>query len=120
MSSRYPLFALAVTAAVVLAGCDDLPLLKRSQGEKVWRKHCATCHGIQGTGETPGFMGEQYASLVDDNWRAGGNDGAMESVIRQGVFGKMPGFPQLTPEEVRAVIDHIHALRGERTSGTSS
>ena len=119
MRPRYALFTLTLTAAVALAGCDHLPFLKRSPGEKVWRKHCANCHGAQGTGETPGFMGEQYASLVDDNWRAGGNDGAMESVIRNGVFGKMPGFPQLTPDEVKAVIDHIHALRGERTSGTS-
>ncbi|HEX6862530.1 MAG TPA: c-type cytochrome [Thermoanaerobaculia bacterium] len=120
MRSRYALFALALTTAVALAGCDALPFPKRSQGEKVWRKHCAQCHGIDGNGETPGFMGEQYAGLLDDVWRAGGNDGAMDSVIRDGVFGKMPGFPQLTPEEVQAVIDHIHVLRGERTSGTSS
>lgn len=119
MRSRNALFTLALTAAVALAGCDHLPFLKRSAGEKVWRKHCANCHGIQGTGETPGFMGEQYASVVDDNWRSGSNDGAIEAVIRNGVFGKMPGFPQLTPDEVRAVIDHIHVLRGERTSGTS-
>ena len=120
MRSRYALFALVLTAAVALAGCDALPFPRRSQGEKVWRKHCAQCHGIDGNGETPGFMGEQYAGLLDDVWRTGGNDGAMETVIRDGVFGKMPGFPQLTPEEVRAVIDHIHVLRGERTSGTSN
>lgn len=120
MRARYALFTLILTAAVALAGCDSLPFPRRSQGEKVWRKHCAHCHGIDGSGETPGFMGEQYAGLLDDAWRAGSNDGAMESVIRDGVFGKMPGFPQLTHEEVRAVIGHIHVLRGERTSGTSN
>lgn len=119
MRPRYALFTFALTAAVALAGCDSLPFPRRSQGEKVWRKHCAHCHGITGNGETPGTMGEQYAGLLDDVWRTGGNDGAMETVIRDGVFGKMPGFPQLTPDEVRAVIDHIHVLRGERTSGTS-
>ena len=119
MRSRYALFTLVLATAVALAGCDSLPFPRRSQGEKVWRKHCAQCHGIDGNGETPGFMGEQYAGLLDEVWRAGGNDGAMESVIRDGVFGKMPGFPQLTHEEVQAVIDHIHVLRGERTSGTS-
>lgn len=113
------LYALFLITAVVLAGCDALPFPKRSAGEKVWRKQCAQCHGINASGDTPGFMGQPYADLRDDVWRAGGNDGAMESVIRDGVFGKMPGFPQLTPEEVRAVIDHIHVLRGERTSGTS-
>lgn len=120
MRTRYTLFTLALAAAVALAGCDDLPFPRRTQGEKLWRKHCAQCHGINGSGDTPGYMGEGYADLRDDVWRAGGNDGAMESVIKQGVFGKMPGYPQLTPEEVRAIIAHIHVLRGERTSGTSS
>lgn len=120
MRARTALFTLVLTAAVALAGCDALPFPRRSQGEKIWRKHCAKCHGINGDGETPGIMGEQYGSLVDENWRAGGNDGAMESVIKNGVFGKMPGYPQLTEGEMRAVIDHIHVLRGERTSGTSN
>lgn len=119
MRSRYALFTLVLTAAVALAGCDSLPFPRRSQGEKVWRKHCAKCHGINASGDTPGFMGEPYADLRDEVWRAGGNDGAMEYVIREGVFGKMPGFPQLTPEEVRAVIGHIHVIRGERSSGTT-
>jgi mono/diheme cytochrome c family protein len=118
--SRYLLFALTLTTAAALAGCDSLPFPRRSQGEKVWRKHCAQCHGINGSGDTPGYMGQPYADLRDDVSRAGNNDGSMESVIRDGVFGKMPGFPQLTPEEVRAVIDHIHVLRGEGTSGTSN
>lgn len=120
MRSRATLFTLALTVTVALAGCDALPFPRRSQGEKVWRKHCANCHGINGSGDTPAFMGEQYADLRDDVWRAGGNDGAMELVIRDGVFGKMPAFPQLTEEEVRDVIGHIHVLRGERASGTSS
>ena len=120
MRSRAALFTLTLTAVVVLAGCDALPFPRRSQGEKVWRKHCAQCHGINASGDTPGFMGEQYADLRDDVWRSGSSDVAMESAIKDGVFGKMPGFPQLTREEVRAVIDHIHVLRGERTSGTSS
>lgn len=119
MKARHAVFTLGLSVAVVLAGCDSLPFPRRSQGEKVWRKHCAMCHGINASGDTPGYMGEPYADLRDEIWRAGGNDGAMQSVIEKGVFGKMPGYPQLTPEEVRAVIDHIHVLRGERTSGTS-
>jgi mono/diheme cytochrome c family protein len=116
MKLRYVVFTLALTVA--LAGCDIL--LQRSEGEKLWRAHCAKCHGINAAGNTPGYMGETYADLTDDIWHAGGNDGAMEAVIEKGVFGKMPGFPQLTPQQVRALVDHIHVLRGEKTSGTSS
>jgi mono/diheme cytochrome c family protein len=117
MRLRCGIFALLLGATVALAGCDAL--FRRSPGEKVWRQHCAKCHGLNGAGNTPGFMGDVYADLTDDLWREGGSDGAMGVVIGRGVFGKMPGYPQLTPEEVRAVIDHVRVLRGERAAGTS-
>jgi mono/diheme cytochrome c family protein len=111
---------LIVLAAAIYYGNDLLDIVvKRSPGEKVWRKHCAECHGIDGAGNTPGYMGETYADLKDGLWRAGGNDGAWESVITSGVFGKMPPT-QLTPGELRAVVAYIHELRGERTRGTSN
>jgi mono/diheme cytochrome c family protein len=116
MKLRYVVFTLAL--AVALAGCDLL--LQRSEGEKLWRGHCAKCHGINAAGNTPGYMSELYADLTDDVWHAGDNDGAMQAVIERGVFGKMPGFPQLTPQQVRALVDHIRVLRGEKTRGTSS
>ena len=115
MKARYFFFALALLAT---AGCERL--LHRSPGETLWRQNCAQCHGLDGRGNTVGYMGDAFADLRDELWRTDGNDGAMEGVIRSGVFGKMPGFPQLTPEEVRAILDYIHGLRGERTSGTES
>lgn len=114
MRTRFLLFCFIFTAALALAGCES-----RSPGETLWRQNCAQCHGIDGSGNTPGYMGDTFADLRDDLWRTGGNDGAMEGVIRSGVFGKMQGFPQLTPEEVRAILDHIHVLRGEKTPGTA-
>lgn len=110
--------AFCVLILLATAGCERL--LHRSPGETLWRQNCANCHGIDGSGNRPGYMGETYADLRDELWRTGSNDGAMEGVIRGGAFGKMPGFPQLTQEEVRAILDHIHVLRGERTSGTGS
>ena len=109
---------LLILAAVAYYGQDLLDLVvKRSPGEKVWRKHCAECHGLDGAGNTPGYMGDTYADLTDNLWRAGGNDGAMESVVTRGVFGKMPPT-SLTPGELRAVIAYIHQLRGESPHGT--
>lgn len=109
---------LIILAAIAYYGQDLMDMVvKRSLGEKTWRRSCAECHGIDGAGNTPGYMGETYADLRDDLWRAGGNDGAWESVIQGGVFGKMPPT-RLTPEELRAVVAYIHELRGERTRGT--
>lgn len=110
---------LIILAAVAYYGRDLLDtVLRRSEGERVWRKHCAECHGLDGAGNTPGYMGETYADLQDNLWRAGGNDGAWESVTTSGVFGKMPPA-KLTPGELRAVIAYIHELRGERARGTA-
>lgn len=111
---------LLILAAAIYFGQDLLDLVvKRSPGEKVWRKHCAECHGLDGSGNTPGYMGETYADLTDNLWRAGGNDGAMELVVTKGVFGKMPPT-NLTPGELRAVIAYIHELRGKSARGTKN
>jgi mono/diheme cytochrome c family protein len=119
MKLRTLVFLLLLAAAIYYGpGLMD-KVFKRSPGETVWRKQCAECHGVDGAGNTPGYMGETYADLRDDLWRAGGNDGAMEEVITNGVFGKMPPT-QLTPGELRAVIAYIHELRGERTRGTTN
>ena len=111
---------LLILAAAAYYGQDLMDMVvRRAPGEKVWRKHCAECHGIDGAGNTPGYMGDTYADLTDNLWRTGGNDGAMESVITSGVFGKMPPT-QLTPGELRAVVAYVHELRGERTRGTTN
>jgi hypothetical protein len=34
-------------------------------------------------------------------------------VIREGVFGTKPANPDLTREQVRALVDHLRQLRGE-------
>ncbi|HVR98470.1 MAG TPA: cytochrome c, partial [Thermoanaerobaculia bacterium] len=93
-------------------GCEDL-FVHRSEGERLYRKHCAECHGVNGNGDTPGYMGNAYADLLDDHWKFGGDSGSMQGVVQAGVFGQMPKFDQLTAQEVRAVIDHVRVLRGE-------
>jgi len=106
------LAAAAALTAVVLTGCDEL--LASSPGEKLWRRHCAECHGLDGAGNTPRYMGNSWADLTDNNWRVGNGDrGSIEAVVREGVFGEMPAFDQLTREEMRELIDYLGSLRGE-------
>ena len=50
---RLVLFALLLPAAAGLGGCEDL-FTHRSEGERLYRKHCAECHGVNGNGDTPG------------------------------------------------------------------
>jgi mono/diheme cytochrome c family protein len=91
----------------VLTACDR----GRTPEERLYRDYCAKCHGLDGSGNTPAYMGEQYADLTDDIWRAGGSEYAIRGVIRGGVFGKMPGYPQLTDQEVDLLVKYLRTLR---------
>lgn len=101
-------------ASLALAACSDL-FPHRSEGEKLYRKHCAECHGVDGSGNTPRYMGNGWADLRDDNWKLGGDSGSIENAIRTGVFGQMPGYEdKLSSQEIRQVVDHVRVLRGEK------
>ena len=105
---------LVVALSLALAGCDTL-FPKRSEGEKLWRDRCAQCHGVTGNGNTPQYMGNYKADLTDDSWSHGGEPGSWAVVIRQGVFGDMPANPDLSRQQVQALVDYLRVLRGEKT-----
>jgi mono/diheme cytochrome c family protein len=100
---------LVLVAALALGGCDLLP--QRSAGEKLWRARCAECHGLDGAGNTPRFMGNVAADLLDDSWQHGDGPGAWGVVIREGIVGSMPRNDDLTREQVRALTDYMQELR---------
>jgi len=110
--------ALLLAAALAGAGCD-LISPKRSEGEKLWRKHCAECHGLGGAGNTPRYMGKPYADLLDDVWRVGGDTGTLRESTRTGSFGEMPAFDHLSDEEIRLVVDYLRELRDEIAPGSA-
>jgi cytochrome c oxidase cbb3-type subunit 3 len=107
----YAVFA----GALLLAACDSMEdyFVKRTPGEKLYRKLCAECHGLDGAGNTPRGMGNPNNDLIDEFWKYGGDAGSMENIIRQGVFGEMPAHDELTDQEVRQIVDHVLKLRGE-------
>jgi cytochrome c oxidase cbb3-type subunit 3 len=105
----------AFAAALLVTACDSVEdyFVKRPPGEKLYRKLCADCHGLDGAGNTPRGMGNPNNDLTDGAWKYGGDAGSMESIIRQGVFGEMPAHDELTDEQVRQIVDHVLKLRGE-------
>ena len=104
--------AVVLAATVALAGCDAL-FPKRSEGEKLWRQRCSECHGIDARGNTPQYMGNYKADLSDDTWSHGSDPGSWAVTIREGVFGSMPANPDLSREQVAALVQHLRELRGE-------
>ena len=113
-----PLLTLAglSLAALALGGCD-LIFPQRTEGETLWRKHCAECHGLDGSGNTPGYMGNNWADLKDDHWKTGGaSSSSFSRVVRQGVFGEMPGYSSevLSQQQIKEIYEHLRVLRGEK------
>jgi mono/diheme cytochrome c family protein len=105
--------ATAAAASLLLAGCNQL-FPHRSEGEKLWRKHCADCHGLNAAGNTVQYMGNPYADLTDNNWKNGGDRTSLMSSIRGGVFMHPNELKQLTDAETLAIIDYLRELRGEK------
>lgn len=104
--------ALLVSACLLLGACDVL-FPKRSVGEELWRSRCSKCHGVDGRGNTPQYMGNSRADLIDDSWSQGSDPGSWAVVIRGGVFGNMPANPDLDDAQVKALVQYLRQLRGE-------
>jgi mono/diheme cytochrome c family protein len=106
--------AAAVLAVAVLVGCGQL-FPHRSEGEKLWRKQCADCHGLRAAGNTVQYMGNSYADLTDSNWKYGGGDKvSITNSVRGGVFLHPNSLRQLTDAEINSIIDYLRELRGEK------
>jgi hypothetical protein len=58
-------------------------------------------------------MGDYKADLLDDSWEHGGDPGSWAVVIKEGVFGSMPANPDLTHEQVDALVHYLRQLRHE-------
>lgn len=110
---RYVLLLLPLlTLAFLATGCEEW--FADTEGERLWLRHCAECHGRQGAGNTPQLLGNEWVDLTDDHWKVAGDDLAIRQAIRDGVVGAMPAYDFLTRQEVDAIIHHLRVLRGER------
>jgi len=105
---------LLVWALLFVLGCGEL-LPKKSTGEKLYRKHCADCHGLDATGNTIRYMGNPRANLTDGNWKYGGGDNlAIRETVSQGLVERHPSSLQrLDRKEIKDIADWILKLRGE-------
>jgi len=73
-------------------------------GRKLYMKwNCYGCHGTMGGGG----MGP---SLIDSEWRYGGEDAKVFESIRNGRPNGMPAFTMLTDEETCQLIAYIRSL----------
>ncbi|MFQ5618843.1 MAG: c-type cytochrome [Rhodospirillales bacterium] len=82
------------------------------KGAKAFDANCAQCHGANGAG------GDQGPPLVHDIYNPGHHaDAAFFFAVKRGVrrhhwaFGDMPPQPQVTEDEVYAIVRYIRELQ---------
>jgi len=111
MTGRFGFWkALLLCGTVFTAGyLLSTPVHAQSDGEKVYKAKCATCHGPDGAGATPAgkatkardFCSDEVKKETDDEWTA---------IIVKGK-NKMPAYDKkITDAEVKDVVAYIRGL----------
>lgn len=86
-------------------------------GETVYARHCAYCHGPNGDGNGVAQLYPRARHFGAEKFKFASTvngvptDADLTKVVRQGLPGSaMPAFPQLSDTEVKAVIEYIRGL----------
>jgi mono/diheme cytochrome c family protein len=84
-------------------------------GEDIYKKQCAACHGKKGEGDGPAAvaLNPRPANLADEEAMEALTDEQLRKIIGQGI-GAMPGFDSiLQPDELESVLKYIRSLTSE-------
>ena len=105
-------FSAGAILIMSLLSCDTV-MPQRSPGEKLFRKNCASCHGVNAEGHTARSMGKEHANLTDNNWEHGGDPYSIQDVIESELVSEHPPFDKLSTQDIRQIVDYLLYLRGE-------
>jgi len=106
---------LLLTATLV-----PLLLAGRSQAADAqanWTKHCASCHGKDGKGETKAGKMANVKDITDAKYQASFDDQRAQKQIKEGMKDEKgkermkPFAEKLTDEEIKALVAHVRSLK---------
>lgn len=109
MGKKANLIGMIISGALVVAGLLCGPARAQDAGEKVYKAKCATCHGADGVGATPGgkatkardFCSDEVKKETDEDWT---------QIIVKGK-NKMPAYDKkLSDAEIKDVVAYIRGL----------
>lgn len=105
------LFTLVSLASSSIAHADDAATLK------LFKAQCATCHGIDGKGQTTAGKKVGTKDWSDPKVLKSLNDADVEKAIRTGKKdgGKelMPSFDKLGDEKIKALVAYIRRFQAK-------
>jgi cytochrome c553 len=81
-----------------------------------WTKHCASCHGKDGKGQTKAGKMAGVKDQTDAQYQTGLTDDKMFAAIKEGLKEgtkeKMKPFKdKLSDDEIKALIAHVRSLK---------
>jgi len=96
-----------VSAYVFSLGGRDAPEELVKRGRERFQTLCIGCHGVEGKGNK--MLGAP--NLTDDNWTYGGSIEAIQTSIRSGRTGRMPGQKEMLGEDrVHLLTAYVYSL----------
>lgn len=88
-----------------------------ADAKESWTKHCASCHGKEGKGDTKAGKKADVKDLTDAKYQASFTDEQMFKQIKEGMKDKngkekmKPFGDKLTDEEIKALVAHVRGLK---------
>lgn len=80
-----------------------------------WTKHCASCHGKDGKGQTKAGKLAGVKDQTDAKYQASLNDDKMFKSIKEGIKEgdkiKMKPAEGLSDDEIKALIAHVRSFK---------
>jgi cytochrome c553 len=102
---------LIFSSVIVVAGS-----LAAAEVKENWKKHCATCHGADGKGDTKMGKKLDVKDYTDPKVQAAMKDEDMIQITKEGKKEggktKMNGFKdKLSDDEIKALVAHIRSFK---------
>src|SRR5437867_11155970 len=76
-----------------------------SAGDRLFRLHCAECHGLDG-------QGGRGPDLTRGVFRHGSTDQALYQTISQGVMGTQMPATSLSDRQLMQIVKHVRGMAG--------
>lgn len=103
--------SVAATPIADVVKDPDKSAFVMAYGKGIFGDYCAACHQSGGQG----VIGH-YPNLIDDAWLWGGETSDIETTIRKGRKGNMPGHKAtLSDEQMTQAAHYVLSLSGEST-----
>ena len=108
---------IALVAAALVALAADAAVDKKT--ERTWKAKCASCHGVDGKGQTDQGLKMGISDFTLPAWQTAHSETDLKKTISDGLVrekaGKkqeMDGFKEkLTPEQIDQLVAYVRSLK---------